>query len=189
MKSILIALLFVTIHLAAQKPCPIYGDKPVAKFMMLDSLKNRSITTEINSNIKLEDILTFKGDDTKRYNSSNYVELTGYIILVKWGGAETCNCHSKSKDDLDIHIELALSPDAKPTEAMVLEINRFTKDIRDYKTLKQLVGQRVTVQGYMMLDDEHLNNAVTTNPKGKRNWRYTCWELHPLLHIYIPFTR
>ena len=167
--------------------CSIYGDKPVRKFQILDSLKNRNHAVLVNSTLKLTDVLTFKGDDTKQYNSSNYVQFTGYIILVKYGGAETCNCHSTDKNDLDIHIELALTPDATATSAMVLEVNRYTrhsnKAMSDINNFKKLVGKKVTVEGFMFLDDEHLQNAMTTNPTGGNNWRYTCWELHPLLNI------
>lgn len=167
--------------------CTIYGDKPIRKFMILDSLKNRSQSASINSKLSLTDILTFKGDDTKQYNSNNYVELTGYVILVKYGGSETCNCHSTDKNDMDIHIELALTPTSKNVNAMVLEINRYSRGkdslLRDIANIRKFVGKKVTVQGFMFLDDEHLQNAVTTNPTGTDNWRYTCWELHPLLSI------
>ena len=171
----------------AHAQCSIYGDKNLRKFQILDSLKNRNFTECLDSSVTLEKILTFKGDDRNSYNSCQYVPLTGYIILVKYGGPETCNCHSKDKKDLDIHIELALSPDAKGKNAMVCEVNRYTQlsegiNIAD---IKKLVGKKVTIEGFMFLDEEHLQNAVTTNPTGTNLWRYTCWEQHPAMSIKL----
>ena len=168
------------------QPCSIYGDKPVKKFQILDSLKNRNFTGKVDSSISLHKILTRKGDDTKDYNSSQYAHLEGYVILVKYGGSETCNCKSKVKTDLDIHIELALQPNATNKQAMVLEINRYTrKDHPEFtlENIKKLVGKKVKAEGFMFLDSEHLQNSMTTNPTGKNNWRASAWELHNLMSI------
>ena len=173
----------------AHAQCSIYGDKPVRKFQVLDSLKNRNcMSTYIDSSITLEQILTFKGNDVDCYTSDQFVPLVGYVVLVKYGGSETCNCHSTNPDDKDIHIELALDPNEKGAKAMVIEINRYTrKDHPELSlaNLKKLIGKKVRSWGFMFLDDEHLQNAVTTNPNGTNLWRYTCWELHPVMKIEL----
>ena len=168
--------------------CSIYGDKDVEKFRQFDSLKNRNQTQSIDHSISLQEILTFKGDDTHVFHSSQYVKLTGYVVLVKYGGPETCNCHSKGKDDLDIHIELGLNPGEKGDKAMVVEINRYTrKDHPEFSlaNMNKLVGKEVDVEGFMFFDEEHHQNAVTTNPEGTNLWRYTCWEVHPVMGIKL----
>jgi hypothetical protein len=190
MKNMLYTALFLIQCIASMgQSCPIYGDKPVARFMRNDSLKNRSVITEgdeVDTTITLNEILTADGNDTENYNSSHLVELTGYVILVKYGGPETCNCHSKDKKDLDIHIELALTPEAKAKDAMVVEVNRFTRVQYPERTsvdyLKKFIGKKVKATGYLFFDEEHKNNATTTG-KAKNIWRYTCWEVHPVLHL------
>ena len=128
MKRLITMLLVAcTISMMAQtKPCPTKGDKNNAKFQALDELKNRNIEgVKIDKTVTLESILK-DGDDTKRFSSEQYVSVTGYVIKVMAGKPETCNCHSKAAADQDIHIEIALTPTAKSSEAMVVEINRFT---------------------------------------------------------------
>lgn len=174
----------------AQNPCDIYGSKKLQKFRTLDSLKNRNFSESgFDPSLTLEAILNFKGDDTKVYNSSQYVSLTGYVILVKAGGSETCNCGSSNPKDKDIHIEIALHPKDKAVNAMVCEINRYTQSDNPEFTLQQVrkkyLGKKVTIQGYLFLDAEHLQNAMTTNPTGKHNWRYSCWEIHPVMYMEL----
>ena len=184
----LIIILFISFGVTTTLgQCSIYGDKPVHKFQILDSLKNRNFTDSADNSVTLEKILSFTGNDEENYSSSQFVRLKGYVVLVKYGGPETCNCHSKDKNDLDIHIELALNPNDKAAKAMVVEINRYTRKDNPEFTLaniKKLIGKEVTVEGFMFFDEEHLQNAVTTNPNGTNLWRYTCWEVHPVMKIY-----
>ncbi len=189
---IFLFLLTLIISLTCKKTysqCSIYGDKNVRKFQLLDSLKNRNCMSScVDSSVTLEQILSFKGNDVGCYSSDQFVPLTGYVVLVKYGGSETCNCHSNNPSDKDVHIELALDPNDKGVKAMVIEINRYTR--RDHPelnlaNLKKLIGKKVRSWGYLFLDDEHLQNAVTTNPTGTNLWRYTCWEQHPVMKIEL----
>jgi hypothetical protein len=36
-----------------------------------------------------------------------------------------------------------------------------------------------------MFDFEHVHEAENTNPGGVRNWRATCWEIHPVTGFKI----
>ena len=36
-----------------------------------------------------------------------------------------------------------------------------------------------------MFDTMHLNQAENTNPGGDKNWRATCWEIHPVTAIKV----
>ena len=54
------------------------------------------------------------------------------------------------------------------------------------KTLrKQLRGEWIKVQGWMMFDAQHANAAENTNPGGANNWRATAWEIHPVTDIQV----
>jgi len=172
--------------ISAFSQCPIYGDRSEPRFRMLDSLKNRNSVGTFDMSVTLNRILTNTMDDRADYTSSQYVKLQGYVVLVKYGDKETCNCHSTNKDDWDIHIELALNPNAKGTESMIVEINRFTRKAHpefSVENLKKLKGQLVEVEGFLFFDEEHWQNSVTINPSGKNNWRHTCWEVHPTMNI------
>ena len=186
MKKTIILLACVFTLGAYQNPCPVYGDKNESKIEDFDKLKNRNVASPtIDNSVTLQRILT-PGNDVNRFNSNQYVTLTGYVVVVKAGGPETCECHSSNPNDLDIHIELALHQTDKGPQAMIVEINRYTKASNPgftVENLKNLVGKKVTVSGWMLFDIEHVHNAVTTNPGGTNNWRYTCWEVHPVLKI------
>lgn len=167
--------------------CPIYGDNASIKMKKADSLKNRNFSPKtINPKITLEAILSGGTNEANEYSPEEGADLSGYIILVKPGGSETCNCHSKLPEDKDIHIELALHPHDPASKAMVCEINRYTKhDMAQFTipNIKKLIGTKVTIRGLMFYDEEHKQNATATNPKGTHNWRYSCWELHPVSSI------
>ena len=168
---------------------PLRGDKDNARMEHLDSLKNRSVAgTKIDTTVMLQEILN-TGNDVHRFTSKQYVRLTGYVILVKPGGSETCNCHSKDPKDLDIHIELALHVGDNATQAVVVEINRFTKLSNPEYTVanikKTMLNKEVIIEGWMFFDEEHKQNAVNTNPEGTNLWRATCWEVHPVCIIEL----
>ena len=186
MKKILFLCMFFAFDAKHQTSCPVYGDNANPNVKQLDVLKNRNTPgTTIDNSVTLAGILT-PGNDVNRYRSNQYVSITGYVILVQPGEQETCECKSPNPQDLDIHIELAANPTDKNTQAMVVEVNRFTKANHpefSVGNLHSLVGTRITVTGWMMFDYEHTNRAVTTNPAGTHNWRFTCWEVHPVLKI------
>jgi hypothetical protein len=44
-------------------------------------------------------------------------------------------------------------------------------------------GKSVEVTGWLTFDSMHVDAAENTNPGGSRNWRATCWEIHPVTAI------
>ena len=168
------------VALATDQLCPQTGDSKDPDHQQMDLLKNRTTTSKkINKSVTLEKILQ-GGDDTDRFKSTDYVQITGYVYDVKWGGAETCNCHASDKSKLDIHIELVKDLNgASNQKAMVIEITRYSKGTYTYDQIKSLKGKKVQVKGWMFFDEEHTQNAVNTNPNGTFLWRATCWEVHP----------
>lgn len=182
-----LCLIILSLLLISGKPCPKKGDNPNPRIEHLDSLKNRSAEVNIvPKNILISEFLK-PGNDQNRFSSSQFVQVTGYIIKVKYGESETCNCHSTDKQDLDFHIEVAA--DANHTarnEVMVWEITRFNKADNPeltYAYIKSLVGKTVTATGWLFFDEEHLNASENTHPGGKNNWRATCWEIHSIKSI------
>jgi len=186
MKKILLLIALFAFNAKHQNDCPVAGNSNNPDLRQLDILKNRNAPgTTIDNSVTLASILA-PGNDANRFNSNQYVSVTGYVIKVQPGEKETCECGLPNPQDLDIHIELAANPTDRGTQAMVVEVNRYTKANHPEFTvgkLQSLIGKKITVTGWMMFDKPHWSNAVTTNPGGARLWRYTAWEVHPVLQI------
>lgn len=170
-------------------PCPAEGGSSNPRLQALDRLKNRIVPDSLSSGtvpaLSLSALFT-PGDDTKRFSVTQYVTIIGYIVKVKYGEAETCNCHSADKTTWDYHIEVSDNANISISNRhiMICEVNRYNRCI-DYKTLQSYVGKKVTLTGYLFFDEEHTNAAETTHPGGVHNWRWTCWELHPVTQLQI----
>jgi len=165
--------------------CPTNGDSPKEKLQILDSLKNRSVKPNIKPIPLIVENFICKCKDEQKFSSNEYVSVTGYIVGVKYGGAETCECHSKDKNDLDYHIEIAANPNEKDkTNMMICEMTRFTRNM-SISDIKVLIGHKVEIEGYLFFDEEHAQNAYNTNPNGTNLWRGTIWELHPVFNIKL----
>ncbi len=122
------------------------------------------------------------------------VILTGYVFNVKMGGVETCNCKTKDPAYRDTHIEL--TPDEEHTGPEYRVIVEVTPRIRaimaakgvDWSTeaLKEtLIGHKVKVSGWLFYDAEHKGQSFATNPGNEKDWRASCWEIHPITYIKV----
>lgn len=181
---ILSIILFLNVALYGQ--CPTKGDSQKTKLQNLDTLKNRSTPSSHVVKLSLDDILK-PGDDTKRFTEFEYVEIIGYVYDAKYGGSETCNCHTKDKSQYDIHIEIVKDlSDSDGPKRIIVEINRFTREnnvTMDYLAIRGLRKKKVRITGWLFFDEEHKQNAINTSPNGTNIWRATCWEVHPCLTI------
>jgi hypothetical protein len=46
----------------------------------------------------------------------------------------------------------------------------------------------VRITGWLFFDEAHLHEATNTDPNdnaGNKNWRSTCWEIHPITSIQV----
>lgn len=181
MKKLQIILFCILISNFCFSQCPVKGDSKRIKLQHLDSLKNRANnSSNVDRSISIVNIFTH-GNDINRFSSNQYVSITGIIKKVKYGGAETCECHSKDKNDYDYHIEII--PDGIDSMLpMICEITRFNRCI-SYDSLKTLVGKRVFIEGWLFWDAEHWQNSKNSNPNGTNLWRQTAWEIHPVMKI------
>jgi len=50
---------------------------------------------------------------------------------------------------------------------------------------QQLRGRWIRVTGWLLFDVEHTENATNTNPGGRKIWRATVWEVHPITAIEV----
>lgn len=176
--------------------CGMEGKTNSASLKKLNQLKNRYTApqaNEINHSITLSAILA-PGNDKTRWSPTNGAEVTGFVLDIKPGGGETCNCGKTDQAHIDAHIELVLnSTDTAGTQSVVVEITPRMRAIMgtsgtDWSTRtlrKQILRKWVKVQGWMMFDTQHASAAENTNPGGASNWRATAWEIHPLTDIQV----
>jgi len=176
--------------------CGMNGTATTARLKALNQLKNRYTVptdSQINHAITLSALLA-PGDDKTRWNSTSGAEVTGFVLDVKPGGSETCNCGKTDPVHTDAHIELVLhAADTATTQSVVVEVTpRLQAIMRNggtdwsAKTLrKQIFHKWVKVHGWMTFDSQHANAAENTNPGGAHNWRATAWEIHPVTDIQV----
>jgi hypothetical protein len=176
--------------------CTLEGTAKSASLQALNRNKNRYTVpqaSEINSSITVSAMLA-PGNDRTRWKPTSGAEITGYVLDLKPGGPETCNCGKTDPAHTDAHIELVLhSTDTLMTKSVVVEVTPRLRTIMaasgtDWSTTtlrKQLLHRWVKVQGWMTFDAQHANAAENTNPGGANNWRATAWEIHPVTRLEV----
>ncbi len=176
--------------------CDLHGSaNPHRPEYRLNVFKNRYSLPKENDfaeGITLHQLL--ESSDENQFPIEKAVTITGYVFNVKIGGIETCNCKAQDEDHRDTHIEL--TPDDQHKEPQYRLIVEVTPRIRALMSVKGLdwttqalknkfVGHRVKVEGWLFYDEEHKSQSFATNPTGERNWRASCWEIHPVTKIIV----
>ena len=202
---ILLLLCFSFLGANAQAPpsnmdvfdgCSMDGSAKTGNLKKLNQLKNRygaPQDSQIDHSITLSAMLA-PGDDKTRWSSTSGAEVTGFVLDVKPGGGETCNCGKTDASHTDSHIELVLhTSDTAMTQSVVVEVTPRLQAIlsasgTDWSTKalrKQILHKWIKVRGWMTFDSQHANAAENTNPGGTSNWRATAWEIHPVTDIQV----
>jgi hypothetical protein len=173
--------------------CPPEGTATSTKGKTLNRLKNRLTAPDedtIDPEVSLTAMLA-PGRDVNRFDQEKGARITAFVVDVKPGGvAETCNCGATDLIDMDTHIELGLSAESEPTQRVIVEVTpRLRKQMGESWSTPQLQQkfkkQWVEVTGWLMFDVMHVKEAENTHPGGKKNWRATCWEIHPVTSIKV----
>jgi len=60
-----------------------------------------------------------------------------------------------------------------------------TKTLADSSSTSGIKGKWVEISGWLLFDIMHVGEAENTNPGNPKNWRATCWEIHPISSIRI----
>jgi hypothetical protein len=183
------------------KPCGLAGTAKEDGGKDLNRNKNRYHppgADDIDPEVTLAAMLA-PGDDVDRFDQKKAATVTGFVINVKVGGVETCNCKATDPLDRDTHIELALSKHAPETQRVIVEVTPrvraqmaarhpavdwTTETLRD-RGAHGIKGTWVQVTGWLLFDDMHIDQAENTNPGNPSNWRATCWEIHPVTKITV----
>lgn len=183
MKRVIITILAILSVAVCLGQCPIQGNAKNDKEVIANKLKNREIVSaHIDTTITLRKIL-HKGEDSKRFNNNSYVKLTGYLVEIKPGGKESCNCGASIDSLTDTHIYIGTTPSSEKSDCMIIEITPRFKKLNKGLILQHMKGKEVIIEGYLFYDEEHKGNAVNTCKVCTNTWRRTCWEIHPVYSI------
>ncbi|HMG74891.1 MAG TPA: hypothetical protein VK582_15425 [Pyrinomonadaceae bacterium] len=176
--------------------CPACGTARSVKAQEDNTLKNRNqppLANEVQP--KTVDDLRNPAYDKKFYPDLA-VEVTGYVAAVVPGAVkETANC--RRTDLRDVIIALVASPTevGNDRKYVVLEISPYWQkqlgfDDSNYSLMlkevsKKLEGKWVTFRGWLFNDYIHIDEAESTYPGNRTNWRATTWEIHPVTDYKI----
>jgi hypothetical protein len=177
------------------RECGLEGTAKSEAGKAIDRLKNRFVAPtegQFDLDVSLVALLA-PGDDLDRFDQNKGAQVSGFVIDVKVGGIETCNCRAKNPVDRDTHIELGLAGKAPKTQRVIVEVTpRIRAQMKavgkDWSTDalgKDLKGKWVKVTGWLLFDTPHINEAENTHPGNPKNWRATCWEIHPVTGLDI----
>jgi len=176
--------------------CGLEGDAKRMDVRDLNTHKNRydlPDSSQLDHSITLQAMLA-PGNDRDRFSMYKAAEITGYVYDVKVGGDESCNCHARNPEDRDTHIELVVSQEhSAETERVIVEVTprlraEMAKKGIDWSTdnLKNTIkGHYIKVRGWLLFDEEHSKQAENTDPDNPKDWRATCWEIHPVTSIEL----
>jgi hypothetical protein len=181
------------------KTCGPTGSAAKAEVKELNLHKNQigaPTADDIDTDVTLAAMLA-PGDDEGRFDATKAARIVGFVMDVKVGGVETCNCKSTNPIDRDTHIELAAAPGAPNNQRVIVEVApRLRKQMKDngvdWTTLALqshgpggIKGKWVEVTGWLLFDLEHTDAAENTSPGNPGNWRATCWEIHPITEMAV----
>jgi hypothetical protein len=181
-----------------ERGCPPEGSATNENQERLNRLKNRSsepTAADIDPYVSLS-ALRKPGYDRERWSTGNAATIEGYVRSAKGTGPESCNCKEEDKALTDTHLDIVSAADdtRKPVIAEITPIFRLIHKhygLEDWssKAIRQKYeGRRVRITGWLFFDEAHLydaNNTDRYDNRGKKNWRATAWEIHPITDIQL----
>lgn len=182
--------------------CGPQGGATNAEKAASNRLKNRFQAPEdadIDPTVTLA-ALSKPGNDRDRFSPNRAAEIIGYIRDVGPGGissGESCNCKERRALLADTHFDI--TPDRTHVADRNVVVVEVTPRVRwlmakqgvDWRTsaLKQAFRfKKVRIRGWLLFDTDHLQESWNLDPKnrvGRKNWRRTCWEIHPVTSIEV----
>lgn len=182
MRALFLLLVTISGFTCYGQDCPISGDSHNLKIMAADSLKNRTVVPERYQDVSIKHLLSMTISDDVPDNTG--VAMQGYVLDIKNGGVESCNCHSKTNRDTHIYI-VKYESITDPSQSVIVEVTPHFRQLGTTQELKaQYLHRYVTIKGYLFKDEEHKQNSSADHGKGKL-WRGTTWEIHPVTQIIL----
>lgn len=185
--------------------CPLTGETkdgatPTGGLLEENRRKNRfDAPTLCDPSVSLESLLAPGGDEGRWGKTKDRgARVTGYVAMIVPNIAgESCNCYKADDAHTDTHIDLvARAADVSRFDRhLIVEVTPRMKYLarqrgQDWSTAalsKHFLHRKVTVEGWLFWDGGHAREAANTHPRDPehRNWRATCWEVHPVTGIRL----
>jgi len=186
--------------------------RPGSEKAATNGLKNRyELPTSSFQPVLVSDIITLPSGTPNAPptsadpNNQRAVTMVGFVREVKPGGTagESCHCRAKGKTQVDAHIELVLDPNSNAPSGkgmVVVEVQERMRRLAAQGLLQSNIGQDwstpmlrarlkgrwVKFSGWLFYDPDHHLEAWQVdrqNTLGRKNWRETEWEIHPVMAI------
>jgi hypothetical protein len=185
----LIVAISVIIFLILKEYCPAAGLGFTKQRRAVHRLKNRAELpqpSDFDPSVGLQSMLQ-PGVDVSRWSNTRAAKIEGYVVSLANARVELANCYCSR----DIHINLALRPDAPSREQVVVEITpRMAHWARtqgwewsEEELRRQVLGKWCSFEGWLFFDEAHTEEAENTAPGRPGNWRATSWEIHPVTKL------
>lgn len=119
------------------------------------------------------------------------VQVKGFLLMVRPGSAESCNCELTRRVDTDVHLVLVDDIDDGEETSVTAEL---TPRVRGnghsdwvFKNAKELEGEYIRATGWLMLDTKHIHQShrAAGERRNKALNRSTNWEVHPVTKLEI----
>ena len=181
-----------------ERNCPPEGSAAIESHIRMNQLKNRVAEpsmSDINMNVSL-DAMRASGNDRDRWSEGQAASVVGYVRSAKGTGRESCNCRAGTRRLTDMHLDIIAGPDdnrrpviAEITVPLRLIHEHFQLEDWSSRAIKdKYEGKTVRITGWLFYDRSHESGAENIDPgdmRGEKNWRATCWEIHPITHIEL----
>ena len=177
--------------------CGMDGESDREYIRTMNRLKNRyniPLTNNFDNNVSFSSFLS-TGDDVGRFRENKAVEIVAWVLEVKWGSKESCNCSHTGQDLQDVHIELVRTKNTSSRIKVVVaeitprlrevlfdELGISTNNTRLRNTVRK---HKVKIKGWLFFDWQHITEAENTDPGDADNIRATAWEIHPITSIKV----
>ena len=185
-------MLLVGLSTTTYAACPTQGDAADSLSIRLNRLKNRMTPPRrFMRGSSLQAVLA-PGNDYLLWSEDDGVLLEGYVVGVRTGPVESCNCHATADSARDTHIELAVERgEVRGWRILIAEVTpmwrkRMRAEGTDWSTdglRARYLGRKVRIGGWMLFDLEHSGDSRNTAPRGRGNARATAWEIHPVTSL------
>ena len=177
--------------IAGRRNCPGAGLAFTEERREFHRLKNRTLTPRpdnFDSRVTLAALLQ-PGDDSARWSETRAARIEGYVVSINSAWVELANCYVRR----DIHLNVALRPDAPSREQVVVEITPRFRDAQaslgndwSEENLKRtLLGRWCSFEGWLLFDRSHAKESENVMPGREENWRATAWEIHPVTNFQL----
>jgi hypothetical protein len=178
---------------AGSGTCPPEGAAQTPKLQALNVQRNRTDApsdSDIDDTATLEAILE-SGPDQDRWDASNGVEVTAFVVSVTDGGFQSADCFKAREIRFDLSANSAAFDPGHRFVAIVTPAWRRQMSAQgvDWSLgalQSKYQGQFVKIRGWFLFNSQAKARAVNTaSDEGANITRATAWEIHPVTAIRL----